>query len=177
MPLLLLLLYCTTGKATKEAFVLILSNLARMGTATAVSNLVILLGRLVIVVGSTAACFVLVGITATGDSAPSSELFPCLVVTLASWFVSGCFMNVYGLAIDTIMVSFCEDDKYNDGASKPYYMSKGLLKIIGKKNKKGKGASGDDSSVEQTPVEEFKAPADEGGGPMRTKKRCAAAGI
>ena len=31
------------------------------------------------------------------------------------------------MAIDTIFLCFCEDSEQNDGVTKPYYMSKGLM--------------------------------------------------
>lgn len=31
------------------------------------------------------------------------------------------------MAIDTIFLCFCEDCEQNDGISKPYYMSRGLM--------------------------------------------------
>lgn len=34
------------------------------------------------------------------------------------------------MAIDTIFLSFCEDSERNDGITKPYYMSKGLMEFV-----------------------------------------------
>ena len=48
----------------------------------------------------------------------------------------------YGLAIDTILVCFCEDRKVNSDGT--YYMSTELQKLIGAKvSKKGKGGGKD----------------------------------
>ena len=55
---------------------------------------------------------------------------------VATWFISTAFFGVYGMAIDTIFLCFLEDSERHDGsAEKPYYMSKKLKKILGKKNK------------------------------------------
>lgn len=125
--------FCTS---TKDAFLLIIGNIGRIGTATALSNLVILCGRLLIV---TAVAFILNAIltlTATGAAAPSSVVLPTIVTIILSWYVSGCFLGVYGLTIDTIMVSFCVDDAKNDGSPEhPYYMTRSLRKITNKWNK------------------------------------------
>jgi len=41
------------------------------------------------------------------------------------------------MAIDTLFLCFLQDIEVNDGSKeKPYYMSKRLMKILGKKNKK-----------------------------------------
>ena len=43
------------------------------------------------------------------------------------------------MAVDTTFICFLEDSEHNDGSSeKPYYMSKALLDILGKTNKKEK---------------------------------------
>ena len=45
------------------------------------------------------------------------------------------FFKVYQCAIATIFICFLEDLERNDGsAQKPYFMSKSLMKIMGKKN-------------------------------------------
>ena len=49
------------------------------------------------------------------------------------------FFNVYGMAVDTIFMCFLEDLERNDGTpQKPYFMSKSLMKLLGKKNRKQK---------------------------------------
>lgn len=45
-------------------------------------------------------------------------------------------MDVYHIAIDTILLSFCEDCESNDGsAQRPYYMSDALLNFVDTANK------------------------------------------
>lgn len=34
------------------------------------------------------------------------------------------------MTIDTIFICFCEDCELNDGISKPYYMSRGLMEFV-----------------------------------------------
>lgn len=34
------------------------------------------------------------------------------------------------MTIDTIFICFCEDCDRNDGISKPYYMSRGLMQFV-----------------------------------------------
>lgn len=34
------------------------------------------------------------------------------------------------MIIDTIFLCFCEDYEHNDGISRPYYMSRGLMEFV-----------------------------------------------
>lgn len=34
------------------------------------------------------------------------------------------------MTIDTLFLCFCEDSEQNDGISRPYYMSRGLLEFV-----------------------------------------------
>merc|ERR1711865_62406 len=77
-----------------------------------------------------------------GDYDLSSEMPPVLVAALISWFVSGCFMEVYGIAIDTIMICFCMDQSCHEPGG--YYMSDALANIC--KIKKGAKAKDDKGS-------------------------------
>jgi len=58
-----------------------------------------------------------------------------LLVFLGSYMIASGFFKVYQMAIATIFICFLEDLERNDGsAQKPYFMSKSLMKIMGKKN-------------------------------------------
>lgn len=70
-----------------------------------------------------------------------------VLVGLFAYLVSHCFISVYEvkftmyhrhsinvfrsqMTIDTIFICFCEDCEMNDGISKPYYMSRGLMEFV-----------------------------------------------
>eukprot|EP00924_Labyrinthula_sp_SR-Ha-C_P016079 snap_masked-scaffold_4-processed-gene-18.36-mRNA-1 protein AED:0.33 eAED:0.33 QI:0/0/0/1/1/1/2/0/869 len=153
--------FCTS---TKEVFSLLLKNFLRIGTATVISGLIIGLGRVLIVCVSCFLCITVLTFSGEGlfgdalaafnlDSgqtiAPTSVVPPVIVTAFLSWFVSGCFMGVYGLTIDTILISFCVDEEKNDGsAQKPYYMTKSLKKLTRKLNKKDKKVHADSSGAD-----------------------------
>lgn len=59
---------------------------------------------------------------------------PLALAGLFAYLVSHCFITVYEMAIDTIFLCFCEDCEQNDGISKPYYMSRGLMVTLYKIN-------------------------------------------
>ncbi|KAI4531054.1 hypothetical protein MG293_018912 [Ovis ammon polii] len=64
-----------------------------------------------------------------------------MVCILGAYLIASGFFSVFGMCVDTLFLCFLEDLERNDGsADRPYYMSKSLLKILGKKNK---GTPGD----------------------------------
>lgn len=66
------------------------------------------------------------------------------LVSLGTFFIASAFFNVYAMAIDTLFLCLLEDLEKNDGSpDKPYYMSKSLMNVMGKKNKKVKKKSKD----------------------------------
>lgn len=121
---------------------LILTNIARMATVNSISYFLLLLSKIAITGATTAIVFssttsderYLQG----GELELSSPFAPVLVAAVLAWFISSMFMNVYDMAIDTILVCFCEDAKLNnEGASD--YMSDELTNIMGGSSaKKGK---------------------------------------
>ena len=53
---------------------------------------------------------------------------PVAVIMLFSFLTAHCFLSVYDMAVDTLLLCFCEDYRVNDGtAGKEYFMSKSLL--------------------------------------------------
>lgn len=125
--------FCT---ATRDGFLMLIKNLASIGVATAINNLLLLIAKLVIACSSGAVCWLLVTNKADDEDAPSSAIVPVLVAATLAWYVGANFMAVYALAVDTIMICFCEDRARNDGsAHKPFYMSKALQKIASRSNK------------------------------------------
>jgi len=63
-------------------------------------------------------------------------ILPTIIITIGAYFLASCFFSVYEMAIDTLFLCFLEDSEKNDGSpEKPFFMSKRLMKILGKKNK------------------------------------------
>jgi len=57
---------------------------------------------------------------------------PIILITLGAYFIADIFFGVYEMAVDTLFLCFLEDIERNDGsASKPYFMSSDLKKILG----------------------------------------------
>lgn len=132
--------FCSSAK---EAFTLILNNVVRVVVVDKVTDFLLFCGKLVVVGAITAAAYFVF----TTDfeflilkiEKPKLEyrFIPILIVAVGSYIIAACFFSVYGMAVDTLFLCFLEDLEKNDGSvEKPYYMSKNLRKILGKKNKK-----------------------------------------
>lgn len=55
---------------------------------------------------------------------------PLVIVMVGTYFIAKGFFNVYNMAVDTLFICFLIDCENNDGFERPYYMSKGLRKLL-----------------------------------------------
>lgn len=126
--------------SAKKAFMLILRNVVRVVVVDKVTDFLLLIGKLLIV-GATACAsyFFFDGkIEFLREYQPTLNFYivPIVLVTVGAYVIASCFFSVYHMAVDTLFLCFLEDLERNDGSNeKPYYMSKKLMKILGKKNK------------------------------------------
>ncbi|XP_065560082.1 choline transporter-like protein 5 [Artemia franciscana] len=123
--------------SAREAVSLIMRNLARVWVLDKVTDLMLLIGRLVICIGiGIISNYVLAGgVPQLNSELPqlSYQIVPIVVIVIGSYFITGAFFGVYAMAVDTMFLSFLIDCENNDGSEdKPYYMSKELKKILGK---------------------------------------------
>ena len=120
-------------KSAKAAFWLILSNIAQIAVVSFIKFFLMLLGKLLIVVGSVAVAFILIEGMEDG---PRYIVIPLLLIAFLSYVISSFFLNVYEMTIATILLSFCVDRKRNDGSvEKPYIMPDTLKKALRVSNK------------------------------------------
>jgi choline transporter-like protein 2/4/5 len=119
--------------ATMRAFKLIFANMATVGVVNVVSAIILFLSRVMI----TCACgFFMFTVLDDpqfeygGARQLSQPLFPVLVVLVMAYAVSTAFMNTFDLAIDTILLCFCEDVEINKNGGE-MFASKALQKIVG----------------------------------------------
>jgi len=109
-----------------------------------VTDFLLFVGKLVVVGAVTALAYFFFGkkIPGVKDVIPTPDLsfflVPVIIILLGVYVIAAGFFSVYNMAVDTLFLCFLEDLERHDGsAEKPYYMSKGLMKILGKKNVKG----------------------------------------
>ncbi|XP_035683618.1 choline transporter-like protein 4 isoform X3 [Branchiostoma floridae] len=127
--------------SAKKAFFLIMRNILRVAAVTSVTNFLFLLSKLVVTgaIGTLSFYFFTGKIVFAAEYVPNLKYYmvPIIVVVIGAYMVAACFFSVYNMAVDTLFLCFLEDLERNDGSpEKPYYMSKELMSILGKKNRK-----------------------------------------
>ena len=126
-------------KSCKDAIMLMIANMGRVAVVNLISALLLFLGKLAIAVGTGVVAYLWLendlAYKAGGDKALHSTAPVMVVTVLLGYMIATSFMYVYDLAIDTILLCFCEDVR--DG--KPYFMPKTLKKFFkGAESKKSK---------------------------------------
>ncbi|KAG8235205.1 hypothetical protein J437_LFUL015299 [Ladona fulva] len=126
-------------KSAKDAFNLLLRNVIRVIVLDKVTDFLLFLGKILIVTGMTVSAYYVFGNETTFFEGWVPQLnyyfLPIIVIAIGTYFIATVFFGVYAMAIDTLFLCFLEDSERNDGsAEKPYFMSKNLMKILGKKN-------------------------------------------
>ncbi|XP_055896841.1 choline transporter-like protein 2 isoform X1 [Biomphalaria glabrata] len=127
--------------SAKDAFFLIMRNSLRVIVLDKVTDFLLFLSR-VLVTGAvfTMSFFWFKGSINFFDNyvvRPNLNYYlaPVIIQTVSTYLMTCVFFGVYNMAVDTLFLCFLEDLEMNDGtAEKPYFMSKGLMKILGKRN-------------------------------------------
>jgi solute carrier family 44 (choline transporter-like protein), member 2/4/5 len=121
--------------SAKDAFNLLMRNFLRVIALDQVTDFLFFLCKVLISLGMGACAYVYFGSEFYGKNL-HSELPPAILVTVGAYLISSVFFSVYSMAVDTLFLCFLEDCERNDGTpERPYFMSKQLMKILGKKNK------------------------------------------
>eukprot|EP00949_MAST-11_sp_MAST-11-sp1_P000220 g220.t1 len=103
------------------SFKLIFNHLLRFGTSTTITNILMLIGKLFIMCFSTFVGYVWLTYSETYSERSdknyiSSPIFCCIVILLISFMIAEGFLNVFHVAIDSVLLSYCMDlDKHPDG--------------------------------------------------------------
>lgn len=129
--------FCTSAK---EAFKLLMRNVVRVVVLDKVTDLLLLVGKLVIVgIVAIPTFFVFTRkVDFLNGHVPELNYYmlPVLTISVGAYIIASSFFSVYGMAVDTLFLCFLEDCERHDGSEeKPYFMSKELMKILDKKNK------------------------------------------
>merc|ERR1711907_109552 len=132
----------------KYAFTLLSNNVKRVATVQIMSGFVMTLGRVMVVATCTLAMLGLIeddgslvtksffvsGVKTNLDSI-SSPVFPLIATVIISAVVADEFMDVFYMAIETILLSFCSDLDMN-GKHRTYAMNDDLKKFMQEDAKK-----------------------------------------
>eukprot|EP00033_Pygsuia_biforma_P000840 GCRY01000978.1.p1 GENE.GCRY01000978.1~~GCRY01000978.1.p1 ORF type:complete len:697 (+),score=211.66 GCRY01000978.1:143-2233(+) len=122
-------------EAARRAFQLIFRNILRVATVNTIGEFLIFLGKIFIcaICGATA-----LRIFKNLDN-PELNYYaiPVMLVIILSYMIASAFMSIYDMAVDTILLCFCEDVERNDGSpGREYFMSEDLQEYINKNEQK-----------------------------------------
>ncbi|KAL4601664.1 choline transporter-like protein 5 isoform X1 [Arapaima gigas] len=136
--------FCTSAR---EAFFLLMRNVVRVAVLDKVTDFLLFLGKVLIAgsVGVLAFFFFTCKIPVIQEEVPSLNFYwvPLLTVVLGSYLIAHGFFSVYAMCVDTLFLCFCEDLERNDGTpGKPFLMSPGLHRILGKGDQSPKKSKG-----------------------------------
>ncbi|OQR86970.1 choline transporter-like protein [Achlya hypogyna] len=96
--------------AIVDAFNLVAANLGRIGTQSLVATYVLLLGKILVTTGCTLGMYAY----ETANDIKLSSPFPPLVATgVLSYAIASIFLSVFDVAVNTVLLSICEDEKIN----------------------------------------------------------------
>ncbi|XP_045148946.1 choline transporter-like protein 4 [Echinops telfairi] len=130
--------FCTSAK---NAFMLLMRNILRVVVLDNVTDLLLFFGKLLVVGGIGVLSFFFFSgrIQGLGKDFENPNLnyywLPIMTCVLGAYVIASGFFSVFGMCVDTLFLCFLEDLERNDGSlDRPYYMSKSLLQILGKKN-------------------------------------------
>jgi len=109
--------FCT---GARRGFSLVASNILRVTAVNCCTGFVVFLGKLFVSMLTTLIAFVILknNFNNVGDYA-----IPTIAIAILAYAVSVCFFSVFDMAVDTLLLCFCEDCERNNGADRPYYMS------------------------------------------------------
>ena len=125
-----------TGKslipAASEGLTLIMSTPAVL-TINAISGIVITIGQWLIVLLITL-CGALSYNSYTDDW--GANVVACVVMLfIGAWYITGTFADVLKVCIDTTLLCFCYDQRYHNGADRPYYSPNDLIQYMANRPK------------------------------------------
>lgn len=124
--------YCSSALAAVK---LILNNALRMAAVNTVGDSMLLVGEICVAAMCGVVGFLMADLPMFTDPTKAtylaSPLLPVLACILIGFSVATVFFGVYEMAIDTVLLSFCEDCKmHND---EPQYAPTILMNVMGKK--------------------------------------------
>ena len=108
--------YCTS---VVRAWKLLVSNALQVATVSIVADVLIWAGKLSIAVGCGVAALAMSNMSpytdASSDSYLSSQVMPVTLSVIVGYIICTIFYQAYEIAIDTMLISYCEDCERSSG--------------------------------------------------------------
>lgn len=125
--------FCASAKA---AFSILVRNAVRVSAINSVGDAVLWLCKMLVTFAAVIGAFYWFH---NSDEDLTYESFMILFVGVFAYYISGMFIGVFEMLIDTIFMCFCEDAERGDpkkGAAYAYYMSNDLLRFMAKSERR-----------------------------------------
>lgn len=113
--------------AAQKAFGILTSNVLRVAAINSVGVFVLFLGKVGVMASTCAIAIVWL------KSIGTLHYFaiPVFFVSVFSFLIAHCFLSVYEMVVDALLMCFCEDSSINDGSpGREYFMSTSLKEFI-----------------------------------------------
>jgi len=122
--------FCTSAK---NAFMLIVRNMARFGAVAALGSVIYYIGILFITAGTTAAGYFML----KAMHPEVTPVLPMAVYVIMSYLVAKLFMNVFGLSVDTMLQCFIATEEMGgDNPGDDSFLPSQLSALVGVNDKK-----------------------------------------
>jgi len=105
-------------QSAREAFFLILRNIARVGTLSAVSEVVVILGKIFVAAVSGGCGYIFLDGSFRDEI--HSPIAPVIFIILLSYFAGSMFMNVFSMVTSTILQCFIADEEMFNGSEESF---------------------------------------------------------
>uniref|UniRef100_A0A2C9JWL6 Choline transporter-like protein n=1 Tax=Biomphalaria glabrata TaxID=6526 RepID=A0A2C9JWL6_BIOGL len=113
--------FCTSAK---KSYYILVSNTFKLSAMNSVCHLVMLITKVAVMAATTAVSV----IWFKSQEDLHFYAIPVLVVAVFSYYIAHCFLSVYQVILDALMLCYCEDRDMNDGSlERPFCGSKGFM--------------------------------------------------
>jgi hypothetical protein len=99
--------FCTSAR---KAFSTLMGNALRVVAINFITSFLLFIGKGAIMAGTGVLGYVLLmRLVPTSESPYTYFAMPMLIILVMAYLVASCFLSVFGMAIDTLFLCFCED--------------------------------------------------------------------
>ena len=99
-------------KSSRLAFFAVASNLAQVGAVAFLGDIIVRFGQILVTISCAIVAVVLLDTGISTDAVElTSAIAPIFLVMLLAWQVSSAVLTIYDVAVDTLLLSYCQDRK------------------------------------------------------------------
>jgi hypothetical protein len=124
----------------RHALQLLVRNALSVGAVSIIGEYVMIIGKLLITFFTTLMGYCILTAVAYDDNAGTTPGLVVILIAVAvlSYFISTVFISVFGVCIDTVLLSFCYDLEQNNGADRPYFCPDDLRQHVARSEQRVK---------------------------------------